>query len=95
MAAYVFINFDVVDAQRQAALMPRFQAVLQAAGGRLVIAGGVVESLEGEIAPHARAAVLEFPTVEAAQAFYRSDAYAPVKAERALAQRARMFIVGA
>jgi uncharacterized protein (DUF1330 family) len=95
MAAYVFINFDVVDAGRQAALVPRFQEALKAAGGRMVIMGGVVDTLEGDIAPYTRAGVLEFPTVEAAQAFYRSDDYAPIRAERAVAQRARMFIVSA
>jgi uncharacterized protein (DUF1330 family) len=95
MSAYVFVNFDVVDAQRQAALVPRFLEALKVAGDRVVIMGGVVDTLEGDIAPYARAAVLEFPSVEAAQAFYRSDDYAPIRAERAVAQRARMFIVSA
>ena len=94
MSAYVFINFDVVDAQRQAALVPRFLEALKLAGGRMMIMGAVVDSLGGDVAPYGRAAVFEFPTVEAAQAFYRSDDYAPIRAERAVAQRARMFIVG-
>lgn len=93
MQAYVFINFDVVDAERQAALVPRFLEALKEAGGRAVIMGGVVDTLEGDVAPYSRAGVFEFPSVEMAQAFYRSDEYAPIRAERAVAQRARMFIV--
>jgi uncharacterized protein (DUF1330 family) len=93
MPAYVFVNFDVLDPDRQAAFVPRFQQALQAAGRRLMMFGNVVERLEGEVEPYARAAVMEFPTLESAQAFYRSESYAPLRAEREQIQRARMFIV--
>lgn len=39
------------------------------------------------------AGIFEFPTLEQALAFYNSEKYAPIKAERQLAQEARMFIV--
>ena len=93
MPAFVFVNFDVLDAERQAALQPRFQAALQRAGARIIAFGNVVDRLEGEIEPYQRAAVFEFPSLEAARAFYKSDDYAPLRAERAEIQRARMFIV--
>lgn len=93
MPAYVLVNFDVLDAERQAALQPRFQAALERAGARIIAFGNVVDHLEGEIAPYQRAAVFEFQSLEAARAFYRSDDYAPLRAERAEIQRARMFIV--
>lgn len=95
LPAYVFTNFDVLDAARQAAFMPRFQEALAAAGGRIILLGDVVEALEGDPIPYPHAGVMEFPTVEAAQTFYRSDAYAPFRAEREQMQRARMFIVTA
>ncbi|MEP8645292.1 DUF1330 domain-containing protein [Enterobacter cloacae complex sp. SHL012] len=37
--------------------------------------------------------MFEFPTLDQALAFYHSEKYAPIKAERQLAQQARMFIV--
>src|SRR5215217_5601582 len=93
MPAFVFVNFDVLDSERQSRFLPRFQHALEAAGGRIAIFGTVVERLEGEIEPYPHAAVFEFPTVQAAQTFYRSEAYAPLRAEREVTQRARMFIV--
>jgi uncharacterized protein (DUF1330 family) len=93
MLAFVFVNFDVLDKRRQEALVPRFKEALEAAGGKITAFGEVVGRLEGDIQPYPWAAVFEFPTLEAAQAFYRSDAYAPILAERREIQRARMFIV--
>ena len=92
MPAFVFVNFDVLDKRRQETLVPRFQEALEAAGVKIIAFGEVVERLEGEIEPYPRAAVFEFPTLEAAQSFYRSDAYAPILAEGREIQRARMFI---
>ena len=39
------------------------------------------------------AGVFEFSTLAQALAFYNSETYAPIKAERGEAQQARMFIV--
>ncbi|HEX8192160.1 MAG TPA: DUF1330 domain-containing protein [Allosphingosinicella sp.] len=94
MTAYVHVNIRIKDPARQAALIPRFQAALQAAGGRILHFGPVAEVLEGE-APLPLAGVFEFPTLADALAFYRSSEYAPIKVERDAAQEARMFIVDA
>lgn len=95
MTAYVHVNLRITDAARQAALAPRFQAALAAAGGRILHFGPVVGTLEGDVAPLPLAGIFEFPTLAAALAFYDSADYAPIKAERALAQEARMFVVDA
>jgi uncharacterized protein (DUF1330 family) len=39
------------------------------------------------------AGVFEFPTLAQALAFYNSERYAPIKAERREAQQASMFVV--
>jgi uncharacterized protein (DUF1330 family) len=93
MPAFVHINLRVIDPARQASLAPRFRSALEEAGGKIVHFGAVTEVLEGEDAPLPYAGVFEFPTVEQALAFYHSEKYAPIKAERQLAQQARMFIV--
>lgn len=95
MPAYVHVNLRIKDAQRQAALAPRFQAALQAAGGRIVHFGPLVELLEGDIEPLPVAGIFEFATLADAMAFYRSSEYAPIKVERDAAQEARMFVVDA
>ena len=95
MTAYVHVNIRIKDPARQAALVPRFQAALQAAGGRILHFGLVAETLEGDVAPLPLAGVFEFPTLDQAMAFYRSPEYAPIKFERDAAQEARMFVVDA
>lgn len=93
MTAYVHINLRVVDTAKQALIAPRFQAALEKAGGRIVHFGPVLDHLEGDVSPLPLAGVFEFKTLEDARAFYHSAEYAPIKAERLLAQQARMFIV--
>jgi uncharacterized protein (DUF1330 family) len=93
MTAYVHVNIRIKDPARQAALVPRFQAALEAAGGRILHFGPVARTLEGDVAPLPLAGIFEFPTLAAAMAFYQSPEYAPIKVERDAAQEARMFIV--
>lgn len=95
MTAYVHVNLRVKDPAKQAALAPRFQAALQAAGGRIVHFGPVAQVLEGDVTPLPLAGIFEFPTLADALAFYQSSEYAPIKIERAAAQEARMFVVDA
>ena len=93
MTAYVHVNLRVLDPAQQASLAPRFQAALAKAGGRIVHFGPVQDHLEGDVSPLPFAGIFEFPTLQAARAFYHSAEYAPIKAERLQAQEARMFIV--
>lgn len=95
MPAYVHVNLRIKDPSRQAALAPRFQAALEAAGGRILHFGPVAQSLEGDVTPLPLAGIFEFPTLANALAFYQSPEYAPIKVERDLAQDARMFVVDA
>lgn len=93
MPAYVHVNLRIIDAAKQAALAPRFQAALQDAGGRILHFGPVAQVLEGDEDPLPMAGVFEFPTLAQALDFYNSETYAPIKADRQEAQQARMFVV--
>jgi uncharacterized protein (DUF1330 family) len=93
MPAYVHVNLRVIDPVKQADLAPRFQAALTEAGGKILHFGPVAQILEGEEMPLPMAGVFEFPSLAQALAFYDSERYAPIKAERRAAQQARMFIV--
>ncbi|UDL89203.1 DUF1330 domain-containing protein [Mesorhizobium sp. PAMC28654] len=70
MTAYVHVNLRIKDPARQAALAPRFQAALQAAGGRILHFGPVTQMLEGDVAPLPMAGIFEFATLADALAFY-------------------------
>ena len=50
-------------------------------GGRFVVRGGEVESLEGDWDTR-RIVVIEFPDADAARAWWESEEYAPLKAMR-------------
>lgn len=95
MPAYVHVNLRVIDPAKQAALAPRFQEALKDAGGKILHFGLVAHTLEGDEDPLPLAGVFEFPTLSQALAFYHSERYAPIKAERQEAQQARMFVVEA
>ena len=93
MPAYVHINLRVIDATKQSALAPRFQEALQEAGGKIQHFGRFARVLEGDEEPLPLAGVFEFPTLAQALAFYNSERYAPIKADRQEAQQASMFVV--
>lgn len=93
MPAYVHVNIRIIDPAKQADLAPRFQAALKEAGGKIVHFGPVAQVLEGDEVPLPLAGVFEFATLEQALAFYNSEKYAPIKADRREAQEARMFVV--
>jgi uncharacterized protein (DUF1330 family) len=81
MAAYVIAHIDVKDPARYADYIKMSPISIQKFGGRFIARGGNVEKLEGTWEPR-RLVLLEFPTIEAARAWYASDDYAPAKALR-------------
>jgi uncharacterized protein (DUF1330 family) len=93
MPAYVHVNLRILDQARQAALAPRFRDAIEKAGGRIHHFGPVTDVLEGGTTPLPLAGIFEFPDREAALAFYRSEAYAPIREERSRAQEAQMYLV--
>lgn len=92
MAAYVVYQGEVLDPERYDEYKTKGAASIVAAGGRYLVRGGDVEVLEGE-APAGRTVVLEFPTMQAAIDWYRSDEYTEIRKIREGAARARMYVV--
>ena len=92
MAAYVVYQGEVLDPERYDEYKAKGAASIVAAGGRYLVRGGDVEVLEGE-APAGRTVVLEFPTMQAAIDWYRSDEYTEIRKIREGAARARMYVV--
>ncbi|MBP7694798.1 MAG: DUF1330 domain-containing protein, partial [Anaerolineales bacterium] len=86
MPAYVIVDIEVTDPAVYEEYKKLAPAGIAAYGGRYLARGGRVETLEGEWAPK-RLVILEFDSVERAQAWISSPEYGPAKALRHQAAR--------
>jgi uncharacterized protein (DUF1330 family) len=92
VAAYVVVDVEVKDPVRYDDYRKRVMATLEPHGGRFVVRGGKLETLEGTWKPQ-RLVILEFPDAAAARAWWSSEAYAEPKAIRQSASHTEMILV--
>jgi uncharacterized protein (DUF1330 family) len=92
MAAYVIAEIEVTDPAAYEDYRKQVPGVIAKYGGKYVVRGGKVESLEGGWSPK-RMAVVEFPSMDQALKFYRSPEYAPLIKIRQKASRGKLIIV--
>ncbi len=74
MSAYVVVKENITDQATFDAYRKETPATVAAFGGRFIVRGGALTVHEGEW-PFQRLVVVEFPSREAAEAWYRSPAY--------------------
>ena len=82
MPAYVIAETDVTDPDRYEQYKTASPAAIAAGGGRFLVRGGELVTLEGDWHP-SRLVLLEFPDLQAAQRWYESEVYQEVKKLRA------------
>ena len=92
MSAYVVVEIDVKDAERYADYKTMVPASLEAYGGRFLVRGGTVESLEGAWEP-SRFVILEFDSIERAKRWWDSDEYREARDLRQATADTRMIVV--
>jgi len=92
MSAYVIAEIEVTDPAAYEDYRRQVPGVIAKYGGKYVVRGGKVESLEGGWSPK-RMAVVEFPSMDQALKFYRSPEYAPLIKIRQKASRGKLIIV--
>ena len=92
MAAYVIGEIEVTDPATYEEYRKQVLATVTRYGGKFVVRGGKVEPLEGGWAPK-RVVALEFPSMEQAQKWYRSEEYAPLIKLRQRASRGKLILV--
>jgi uncharacterized protein (DUF1330 family) len=92
MAAYVIGEIEVTDPAAYEDYRRQVMAVVTKYGGRFLVRGGRVEPLEGGWSPK-RFVALEFPSMEQALTWYRSEEYAPLIELRQKASRGRLILV--
>ncbi|NJD09209.1 MAG: DUF1330 domain-containing protein [Gemmatimonadetes bacterium] len=81
MAAYVLAQITVHDPVTYERYKALSGAALEPYGGRFLVRGGAVETMEGTWQP-ARLVVIEFPDAAAARAWWASPEYAEARALR-------------
>ena len=92
MKGYVIAEIEVTDQAIYDDYRKQVLATVEKYGGRFAVRGGKVEPLEGGWSPK-RIVLLEFPSFEQAQKWYRSAEYAPLIKLRQKGARGRLLIV--
>lgn len=90
--AYIVAQIDVTNAQQYAEYTKLSPSIIDKFGGRFLARGGRSKTLEGAAAP-GRVVVIEFPSVERAQAFYDSPEYTAARKVRAGAANVQFVLV--
>ena len=92
MAAYIIVSIKVQDPVRYEAYKSMVPSSLSAYGGKFIVRGGKIETLEGGWSPE-RFVILEFPSSEQAKAWWGSTEYAEAKALRQATSVSEMIVV--
>ena len=92
MAVYGILDVDIKDPEKYKEYMALAGPIIEAAGGRYLVRGGTHKVIEGNWNP-TRLVVVEFPTKEALEGFYYSDAYQEAKAVRLSCSETNMVSV--
>lgn len=92
MAAYVINDMEVTDPATFEQYKQLSPPTVAQYGGRFLARGGACTAAEGDWLPK-RLVILEFPSVERAQAWLESPEYAPARALRQRSARSRIVIV--
>lgn len=90
----LFQNLEITDKEKMLNYVESVEAVTKSFGGRYVTRGGRVEVKEGDWSP-TWPVIIEFPSLEAANKWYDSQAYSQLKKLRQSAGRfSAVFIEG-
>jgi uncharacterized protein (DUF1330 family) len=94
VAAYVIANVTVHDPEAYRAYTAVTPKTIADHGGRFISRGGDVEVLEGDWRP-SRLVIIEFPSIEAARAWYTSPEYEEAKELRLATSDSQLVLTDA
>ncbi|HEV2386720.1 MAG TPA: DUF1330 domain-containing protein [Candidatus Acidoferrales bacterium] len=93
MAAYIIADIlEILDQAKMNEYRQRVGATIDSYGGRYLVRGGQTRVLEGDWQPRFPV-VLEFPSIEQAERWYKSEEYRDVKALRVAGARTNAILV--
>ena len=90
MTAYLIAEVDVHDPDRYEEYKRLAPGAIEACGGKYLVRGGETTLFEGDQEPK-RVVILEFESMEKAQAFVDSEEYREIKAIRHATAVSRIF----
>jgi uncharacterized protein (DUF1330 family) len=90
--AYYVAEFDLKNSEGIRPYSASVAGTFESFGGRYIVRGGRIAGLEGP-APGSRTVVIEFPSMERAQAWYDSDAYRAIRPIRQQSGVSRTYII--
>ena len=92
MAAYAILEVEVHDIAEYLVHQQQLAPLLEAAGANYLARGGSFRNYEGGEEP-GRLMLIEFPSLEAMDAFYSSDAYRELRSQRDSCSKTRLLAV--
>jgi uncharacterized protein (DUF1330 family) len=92
MKAFVIAAETIQDESTFSEYRKAVPATLDAFGGKFIVRGGNLKSLEGDW-PHPRLVIVEFPSREAAEGWYRSPEYQKIIGLRLSSSIGNLIIV--
>ncbi len=92
MAGYLIANIKVTNPAKFEEYRKQVNPIVAQYGGRFLVRGAEARVLEGN-PPIKRLAILEFPTLAAAQKFYDSPEYKPVLGLRLASATSNVILV--
>lgn len=92
MSAYVVVQISIHDPEMYEAYKALAAASVEAHGGRYLARGGATQTLEGSWSP-SRLVILQFPSVQAARAWWSSADYAEARRIRQASADTEMLLV--
>jgi uncharacterized protein (DUF1330 family) len=93
MAAYIIAQINAINAGRYPEYTAQVPATIAKHGGRFIARGGNAKVLEGNLPLPQRLVIIEFPSREAAEAWWSSEEYEPLKALRQANSEGTLFLV--
>ncbi len=93
MKGYIVANITVTDPARYALYTEAAPRVIAAFGGRYLVRGPDIETVEGGLPLGERFVILEFESLAQARRFYYSDEYQAIATHRKASSRSDFHII--
>ncbi|MCD5996327.1 DUF1330 domain-containing protein [Pseudomonas sp. CDFA 602] len=90
--AYYVAEFEITDAEGIKPYSAQVESTFKPYGGHFIVRGGKTVSLEG-VAPKRRRVVIEFASVEKAQAWYNSAEYTELRKIRQRTAKTDVYLI--
>src|SRR5580704_18467871 len=91
---YSVAEIDIADQAAYSTYVPKAQAAIKAAGGKILAAGGKITAVEGE-PPKSRVVIQQWDSLEKYQAYRNSAAFKELLPTREKVAKWRTFVVEA